>query len=348
MSWAARRYVNLAVLALSASLSACGYVGLDLVDASSVLVEGGTSDAEVEPAHDAAVFSEDAAADAGFDASAGDASIGDASVGDGGVGDGGSPGVCNVSGTYAIKLTLELDWPSGVVVESGSGSSVIWAVWVADGTGDTLSGTMLPCGVTLPDFELNPVAGNELYRLEIADSLYDHVPSYLSPTPLSVSAPGGFREGAAFSAPLFGLQVGAGLNNPALDPWPTVGTLAAIDVDADGKPGVTATYSSETGYAFPHVALTQRADRAYTAARFALSASGTMTRCSDFAGSARFTNFDTHVVGCRLAGGAADCSATQRDTLDNGRPVFHAVSSALRAIKIAPGATCAQVRAALP
>jgi len=149
--------------------------------------------------------------------------------------------------------------------------------------------------------------------------------------------------------PAIAFQVGANLANPATDPWPAVAAVPAVDTDADGKAGVTANYTTGGGYTYPRANMTgsTRADRGYTTSRFAVSASGTGTSCSELNGSANFTSFDTHIVSCRISGGA-DCTTAQRDTLDSGRPVFAPTSATMRALKVAAGATCTAVRAALP
>jgi hypothetical protein len=83
------------------------------------------------------------------------------------------------------------------------------------------------------------------------------------------------------------------------------------------------------------------------AARFAFSAGGSITSCTELGGSAAVQHFDTHVRGCHIAG-AADCTTMQRDFIDAHRPVYVPLSANYQAIKVPAGTTCAQVRGMLP
>jgi hypothetical protein len=253
-----------------------------------------------------------------------------------------------MTGTYAIKIVAAVTWPNGVV-NGGSGTSVLWSRFTGTQSGNNLVGTLQPCGFTVPDFALNPAVANELYQLKMPDTLFDHVPAYIPAVSATLSSPSGFVLGAPFSLPAIAFQVGANLSNPATDPWPAVGSLPTIDMDADGKAGVTGSYTSGGGYTYPRANTlgTARSDRGYTASRFALTGSGSTTSCTELNSSVSFSNFDTHIVSCRISGGS-DCTTTQRDTLDSGRPVFAPTSATLRAVKVAAGATCTSVRAALP
>jgi hypothetical protein len=255
---------------------------------------------------------------------------------------------CDATGTYAIKITVSVTWPTGVL-NGGSGTSVLWSRFTGTQSGNNLVGTLQPCGFVLPDFSLNPLVANELYQLTLPNTLFDHIPPYIQPVSTTLSSPGGFLLGAAFSMPSTSFQVGANLTNPASDPWPSVAMLPTLDIDADGKAGVTANYTSGGGYLLPRANMTgtTRSDRGYSATRFSLTAAGSGTSCSELNGTVNFSNFDTHIAGCHISGGA-DCTTTQRDTLDMGRPLFAPTSATLRAIKVAANATCTAVRAALP
>jgi hypothetical protein len=251
-----------------------------------------------------------------------------------------------MTGTYAIRIDAAVTWPSGVI-SGGSGMSVLWSRFTGTQSGNNLVGTLQPCGFTLPDFAL--AAPSELYQLTLPNTLFDHIPPYIPAVPTTFSSPSGFVLGAAFSLPMIAFQVGANLSNPASDPWPSVGALPTVDMDADGKAGVTGNYTSGGGYTYPRANTlgTARSDRGYTASRFALAGSGSTTSCGELNSSVNFSKFDSHIVGCHISGGS-DCTTVQRDQLDSGRPVFAPTSATLRAVKVAAGATCTQVRAALP
>ena len=70
--------------------------------------------------------------------------------------------------------------------------------------------------------------------------------------------------------------------------------------------------------------------------------------CTSITGTATVTNFDTHILGCELAGDAGTCTQADSDFTDNNRPASRDWAPAtVNLVKIANGATCATVRAAL-
>ena len=256
--------------------------------------------------------------------------------------------VCNMSGTFAIKISVTVSWPTSAI-NGGSGPASLWGRFIGTQSGNNVAGTLQACSIILPDFALNPVVGNELYQLSFPNTLFDHQPFYIPSAPLTLSSMSGFTVGGAFTIPTRAIQIGVSLTNPTTDPWPASAALVASDMDADGKPGVTGLYSNTGGHVFPRndISGSQRSDRAYAAARFASNASGTVNSCTDMTGTEAFTFFDTHILGCRVSGGA-DCAAAQVSMMDMGRPAYVAGSSTMHVLKIAAAATCADVRTALP
>ncbi|MET0283959.1 MAG: hypothetical protein ABW352_05795, partial [Polyangiales bacterium] len=116
--------------------------------------------------------------------------------------------------------------------------------------------------------------------------------------------------------------------------------LVDNDQDLDGNPGVTVDFMGR-----PLVDGLARADQGYIAARVAFGGSVTVVDCDDLAGPVAVSRFDTHFVGCHVAGGS-HCSAPQRDLLDASRPLYVATSATLTARKV-PNATCTVARATL-
>jgi hypothetical protein len=256
---------------------------------------------------------------------------------------------CDLSGAWGIKLAVALSWPSGML-SAGTDTGTIWLLLQTSPSGGQLDGTAYPCGLVLPDFTLNPVIANEVYHFDWSTSMFDRQPSNFSPSSTTVSSVTGFTLGTSFTMSQIVVMAGASLSNPASDPWPSAASLSAPDMDMDGKAGVTAIGRSGGGYVYARAALdgSSRADRIYSAARFVFNGSGTINACNQLSGAATFTNFDTHVIGCRVAGTSSDCTTAQRDVLDTGRPAYTAGNVSLSATKLAAGATCANVRSALP
>ena len=58
-------------------------------------------------------------------------------------------------------------------------------------------------------------------------------------------------------------------------------------------------------------------------------------------------HFDTHIVGCKVAGGG-ECDASQVDFVDVNRTVYEVVDASYEMVQVADDATCADVRAKLP
>lgn len=366
------------VLSIFAALvsPSCGFVGIDLLDAAANARsdagqraagdagQGGLSEGGVPAGNDGGVDEGGAPSDAsqGSDASgardggtapdSGAVSeagvVADASVSDGSAPDAQTPAGCDVSGTYAVKFSISVSWPTGFVA-GGAGTSVFWGRFTGTQSGNDLAGTLQPCGFTLPDFSLNPIAGNELYQFVLPNTLFDRLPPYIAAVPATFTSSRAFATGSSFSLATVAIQVGANLANPVSNPWPAVAALPTVDTDADGKPGATASYTNGGGYSYPgaNMSGTTRSDRAYAATRFAFDGSGNNPSCSELVGNLNFSSFDTHVVGCRIAGGG-DCTTAQRDQVDSSRPLFAPTSATMRAIEVAANTTCAAVRAALP
>lgn len=345
----------------------CGYLGLELLDLPG---GSGASDGGASDGGPAAEGGADASPMPGGDASSTGDAAGAADGGEAGMSDGGGAGSpdgstpadaaiapsdamtvtpCDMTGTFAIKVTLAVTW-SGGAITGGSDVARIWARFVGTQAGNNLTGTFQACGFILPDYALNPLLATEKYQLAFPDTLFDHLPPYIAGIPQTLSGSQAFGVGSAFTFPTLTIQVGAALSNPSSDPWPAATAVPTVDTDADGKPAVTSFYSNAAGYSYQRLdgnTTPERADRTYGAARFTLNATGTVSSCTRMAGDSNFPNFDTHIVGCHVVG-ESDCTSAQRDMLDNGRPAYVSGSSSIQLLKIAAGATCADVRSALP
>ena len=59
------------------------------------------------------------------------------------------------------------------------------------------------------------------------------------------------------------------------------------------------------------------------------------------------SKFDNHVVGCLVEGGGP-CTATQTEFVDANRVIYTVESATYEMTAVPSGATCADVRAALP
>jgi hypothetical protein len=79
------------------------------------------------------------------------------------------------------------------------------------------------------------------------------------------------------------LLMGASLSDPIHDPWPTSASmLAELDMDEDGKPGVTCVYANSGGEVYPPVSVMMtdwRAHDTYAASRFVFALHETVVGC---------------------------------------------------------------------
>jgi hypothetical protein len=257
--------------------------------------------------------------------------------------------LCNLTGTFALKISLQGSWPNDTYISGGNGTFYFWQKLQATHSGNSLSGTLLECGRYVPDFDASMV--NETYHFQHPNSLFDHLPAYLPTTPVTFTL-GSASPGATITLPLSAVQMGVNMANPTTGSWPnTASGLTQIDMDADGKPGVTVAYLNGGGFSYPRTGSSlgaARADNPYMASRVSFSLSGTLSSCTQATGSASVTHVDTRVFGCSLSSGSSDCSAGQANFIDTNCLNYNLGSATYTLVKVVDNATCAVVRAALP
>jgi hypothetical protein len=244
---------------------------------------------------------------------------------------------------------VQLSWASSLTLAAGSGTLQFWVIVKGTQSGNSVPVTMVPCEIAVPDFQSSAVAGNEPYGVTFANTLFDHTPQYL-PTTSATVALGGSSPGSTYTMPTIAFLLGASMTNPTTDPWPaTPEAVTEVDMDQDGHVGVTQPY--KTGGTYDLVPLdimkSERGDKNYLAARLVASFTGTLSSCTNMAGSADVTNFDTHIIGCDISGDAGTCSSTQSDFVDSNRPAYTVSSASISLVKVANTAVCSDVRAAL-
>jgi hypothetical protein len=252
--------------------------------------------------------------------------------------------------TLAVHIILQATWAGSTATKAGSGNIHIWNMSKLKASNGTLDGDTKPCGTIIPEFELSAlggvVTGGSKVNPEVPMSVWDAptIPVLKSHGTLS-----GYEPKSTIMIDGTVAIVGAMMDNP-MGPWPSSGAmLKAVDVDGDGKPGFTAVPRNGMGYVLPPVSLfgNPKADRLYLASRTVIALSGALTACKDISGMATTTFFDSHVVGCRLESGQ-DCAANQADFVDSSRTIHKIGGGTFTAKVIADGASCADVRAALP
>jgi hypothetical protein len=259
--------------------------------------------------------------------------------------------VCDFSGTYALKLTLASTWSSGSVIASGSGTFNFWMKVQATQAGNSLAVSVTECGRYIPPFRASLVSETFLYGYP--NSLFDgnFLPSSATTATLGNSSPT-----ASFALPRMATQMGVNMADPINGSWPsTAAGIAAgirVDMDGDGKPGVTAEYANGGSYIYPRTSSSlfgyNRADNPYVASRVSFSLSGSMSSCTAGSGTASFTHVDTRIFACNRASSTTDCTAAEADFLDTNCLNYALGSASYSLLKVANGASCSTIRAALP
>jgi hypothetical protein len=280
-------------------------------------------------------------------------------------------GSCDFNGTWGSRLTIDVSWqPQGlnsIILASGTGQIKQWIRGIRTQTGTSTSDATVVCGVNLPDFQETALVGGETYGVRFPPSLFDtSAGAAVLPTFTVGATLGGLSPGSTFNTTEAAALLGLSLTNPLTDAWPsTVTTL--VDMDHDGHPGVTIDVAQGSPYSnvptgFPGFPSPPRADKLYVAIRQVTIVSGNVDDCDHMSGTVSIPQIsskyaiDSHVVGCSLVGDAGDCTVaatppatSQAAFVDNTQPVFTPSGTTdFHSVRLATGATCADVRAALP
>jgi hypothetical protein len=245
---------------------------------------------------------------------------------------------------------MDVTWPSTSAANAGSGKIDIWNRTKLSPTGNNVAGDdTQSCGTRLPEFNLNPLAGlitgGSKVLIEIPDSDWD---ATTMPKFHSQGVLGGWDPGNTVKFDPTVALVGLTMADP-MAAWPeNYDQLQAADADNDSKAGFTAAPHAGSGYTAPPVALFgAKTDKIYLASRTIVGLDGQLSSCEDIAGTAIVKSFDSHVVGCHIKD-KDDCQPGDIGFVDKNRTIYEVKSATFTAKKIAEGATCADVRTALP
>jgi hypothetical protein len=287
-------------------------------------------------------------------------------------GEGSVPGTCDFNGTWASHITIDVNWmPQGlnsIILASGSGKIEQWIRGDRVVSGTTATDKTVVCGVVLPDFQSTSLAASETYGVVFPSPLFEgtDIPSFTVSATISSNKPG-----ATYSTMPAAALIGISMANPTSDAWPSAVTTA-VDMDGDGKPGVTINVASgvtpDAGvYSGVPVGIpafgqpTVRADKLYVSIRQVTIANAMAKDCTHISGSVTIPSIsgkvgiDSHVLGCELAAGG-DCSTTatfpatsQANFVDNTQPVFTPTGTAtIESVRVPPSTKCSAVRQMLP
>jgi hypothetical protein len=270
--------------------------------------------------------------------------------------DGPPAGACppQTSLNLAVHIIMDASWPATNAADAGKGKIHLWNLSKLNASGTELSGDQTrSCGTILPEFALNfagqTVAGGKKVQVEIPHDVWEapSIPRLHSQGKIS-----GWSPGSMFS--IDGTVALMGLTMPdASAAWPKSYTaIMAVDADGDGHPGFTAVPRKGGDYVQPPTGLglfgsAPTAEKLYLSSRTVVSLKGMLTSCTDVAGPATISFFDSHVVGCFTNKGA-ECTPNQIDFVDQGRTLYKIEGATFVAKKVSDTATCAEARAAVP
>jgi cysteine-rich repeat protein len=272
---------------------------------------------------------------------------------------------CNLSGTWALKLTVPVNWGEDAVLARKSGVIHQWGLLslTQAASATTLTGNVRACGLTIPDFLTAQALGSEWYGIVFPDAGFDAEASDPINLTASVSS---LLLGATVSFPshtiLLGLRIGPPANPvgawPDYDGFTPANGYVVLDADANGRPGFSA--GVKTG-AVPGVAganfrnpicdLTGgienplRANVLDIAIREIASLTGSVDACTTLRGTTTAA-IENHIVGCRRETGET-CTVDQAKLADAARPKYAVSNATFLATKLPSGSKCAAVRDAI-
>jgi hypothetical protein len=255
--------------------------------------------------------------------------------------------------TVGLHIVAQVTWPQ-TILAAGTGTLHIWSRAATTYSGNNLTASVKACGAIVPPLTLLPQYGGYKIQPLFPDSLWD---SSAMPSFTVAGTHGGFGGGASVKLDKAAVLIGATMADPANGAWPQSGTdLTVVDHDGNGKAGVDATSRTGGEFRMPPAnveALSSMgasgvfADVIYLAFRVVTAIDGTRQGCDRVTGTATLSHFDNHVVGCHASAGR-ECEAAEVSLLDLGRSIFQVSSATFEMVHLPDGATCADVRAALP
>ena len=278
----------------------------------------------------------------------------------GGGGDGGAGGSTDTNaacpaqttGTAANHIVVHVSWPDTLGLTAGEGDMHVWTRADLTFDGNDVTGKVTPCGSIIPALTKSDLAGGGMVQTEIPDAVWEaaSMPTFEVHGTIS-----GFDAGATITMDPVASVVGATLMDPENDAWPASGAqLTTTDPDGDGQPGILAVPRTDGEFEAPPLDLQgaldtngARADQVYVATRTAIALAGTRDSCGHAKGTADVSHVDSHVVGCHVKDGAV-CTPEQAKFVDDNQPKFTIKSATYEMVQVPAGASCADVRAALP
>ncbi|HVU05640.1 MAG TPA: hypothetical protein VHE30_28020 [Polyangiaceae bacterium] len=270
---------------------------------------------------------------------------------------------CSFTGTWGTFVTVPVNWPGApFVLLEGQGTIMQWTLShrVQDSLLE-LHETVVACSIFLPDLQGSVLTSNQKFGIRFPNEIFDR--GVAPPWPFHTTAYLA-TDHVEYDTELIATLTGITLPNPTTDAWPVPPSNSSFrDDDQDGSPGVTVNAvdpGTDPSYNFPPVGLPQflgdypRARTIDIVSRSVAKLHGTVTNCDELNGSvaiqvlAGTPAINSTVIGCVRSDGQT-CVQAEADFLNQNRPQFTPTGlGTFKSVRLAEGATCADVRARFP
>lgn len=271
---------------------------------------------------------------------------------------------CNLSGTFAVLDTLNVEWDpvsfqGTPVFNGGSATTSSWSIRQQTVVNGTLNVDTIPCGATSPDI-CSPLL-MQAFSQTLPDSIWQGPNMPVAHSTMALSDP---DPGEAFVGPTQALLGGIDLTSP-LAAWPPAynspGIIGFPDHDSDTVAGMTQFLkntgtSASCGFPYANLPVTidmvfgSRVDRVYVGSRQLSNYDGTIASCDRIEGTVRgpsngMPQVNGHVRGCHMDNGTPCTQATFELMDSQGQGVGQRiVGSHFTMKRVQAGITCASVR----
>ena len=246
--------------------------------------------------------------------------------------------------TLATRISIEATWPETLGIMGGSTLVHSWGKITFQRSGDAYTTEYRVCGVQPAVYTGTAVTGNI--------KLYQAVPQETFDKPGMPTVMGkASRVGSMFTIEPGPMVIGVMLTDPngAWPNSPTDSGYMQVDVDADGKPGVTTLMKDGEGFMGSPVSIlqTDRVDQIYGAQRLTYTTTLPDPDCAEtLESTAEVSEQDTLILGCHVKD-RGDCTPDERTFIDDNRSRPTRGKATWSAKLIADDATCVQAHDAL-
>ena len=269
-------------------------------------------------------------------------------------------GVCEMNGTWALRVQLEVEWDGSLAMEGGSGVITQYARVERhqDADGYNLTEVIQPCGVVVPPLRRTGIRERHLFAFNTAT--FDAAQENIQATRINSNYLEGFVPNGAFHSDFAALQLGVALDNPVSDLWPRGQNWRnilprAVQVDSAAKQrGMPSCALKKNGFVRPLLAMFPgggRLKQAYFAVRNVERITAQHLGCDRAEGTAEVRMMDdgSHamdlaLVDCTKDNGE-DCSDADINNFNHYLPQMRPVAgrSSVVLVRAEPGVTCQEI-----